>query len=105
MNEVTQKIDQLRHSRGWTIYRLAIESEVGEGTIRNWNSSNAYPLIPALKRICEAFGITLAEFFSDGKMIELTPELEEYRSDWMLLDKEERDAVQAIIKGYIKRKR
>lgn len=27
--------------------------------------------------ICDGFGVTMAQFFSDGEMVELTPELKE----------------------------
>jgi len=74
MNEVTQRIDQLRHERGWTVYKLAQEADLNEQTIRNWFSNKTYPLIPAIKKICDALGITMADFFSNDGMVDLSPD-------------------------------
>jgi len=100
MNKVTQRIDRMRADRGWTVYRLAEESGVSNGTIRNWFSTDTYPLIPALESICAAFGISLANFFADGNLVELTPEKKALCEDFDVLTKSERDAVKAIIKSY-----
>ena len=105
MNEVTLRIDRMRQDKGWTVYKLAQESGVGAQTIYNWNATDTYPLFPALKQICDAFGVTVANFLADGNMVELTPDKKELNNDWDILDAEERVAVRSVIKGYVKRKR
>ena len=100
MNKVTQKIDRLRSERGWTVYRLSEESGVAQNTIHNWFSTDTYPLIPALEKICEGLGITMAVFFSDGNMVELTPVKKQLCDDFDVLTPSEQDSVLAIIKNY-----
>ena len=103
MNEVTQRIDKLRSDRGWTVYKLSMESGVAQQTIHNWFSSKTYPLIPALMEICEAFGITMGDFFADGNLVEMTPELRELHEDWSRLSPADRASVKSIIKSLVKK--
>lgn len=90
----------MRSDRGWTIYKLSEESGVAHGTIRNWLSTDTYPLIQALEKICRAFGISVANFFADGNMVELTPEKKTLCDDFDVLTKSEKDSIKAIIKSY-----
>jgi transcriptional regulator with XRE-family HTH domain len=99
MNKVTQKIDKLRADRGWSMYKLSEESGVSHGTIRNWMSTNTYPLHPALESVCEAFGITVAEFFAEGNLVELTPDLMEHIEDLRCLSPADRASVKSITKS------
>ena len=71
MNKVARKIDKMRSDRGWSTYKLSDESGVPQNTIRKWFNTDTYPHIPGLEKICEAFGITMADFFSEGNMVEL----------------------------------
>ena len=100
MNDVTSRIDKMRTDRGWTVYRLAQESVLNEQTLYNWFSSKTYPSIPMLRQICQAYGITMANFFAEGNMVELTPEKKALCDDFDILTKSEQDAVKAIIKSY-----
>jgi len=105
MNEITEKIFTMMASRRWSAYRLEQESGVSAPTIRRWQQSDMYPTIPNIMQVCEAFGITLAEFFLDGDMVELTPDVKELHADWRALTSDEQSAVRAVIKGYTKRKK
>ena len=101
MNEITQRIDKLRYDRGWTVYKLAQEAGLSDQTIYNWFSTNKYPILPALKQICEAFGITMADFFAEGNLVELTPELQDLHNDWVKLSQKDRTSVRSIIKSLV----
>lgn len=63
--DVIQKIDNLRKERGWSAYKLAEEAILTPSTISNMFTRGTVPTIYTLEQICEAFGITLAEFFSE----------------------------------------
>lgn len=65
MIDVLEKITQLRKQRGWTIYRLAEESELSQSALSNMFSRKNLPNLTSLNLICNAFGITLSEFFSE----------------------------------------
>ena len=46
---------------------------------------NTVPSITTLETICDAFGITLSQFFAEGEMVELTPELKVLFENWVSL--------------------
>ena len=58
-----EKIDKLRVQRGWSINRLAEEAILTQSTINNLYSRKAEPKLSTLRAICDAFEITLSEFF------------------------------------------
>lgn len=64
---VIDRIEELRNKRGWSIYKLATEAGLTQSTLTNMYARGTYPSIPTLTAICEAFGITLSQFFSSGK--------------------------------------
>lgn len=65
MTEVLEKIERLRKERGWSIYKLAEEACLGQSTISNMFTRKTLPSLFTLNQICEAFGITLSEFFEE----------------------------------------
>lgn len=60
---VVNKIEQLRVLRGWSYYKLSQRSGIPLSTIRNITKHFRIPSIPTLYKICQAFDITLSEFF------------------------------------------
>jgi len=73
-NDVLKHIRQLCDKRGWTIYRLAKESDIGQTTLSNLFKRNNIPTIPILERICAGFGISLSQFFiSDNDNTDTAP--------------------------------
>ena len=67
MNHVLETITKYRLAKGWTEYQLAEESDLPQSTISSWYRKNLYPTIPTLKKICDAFGITLSQIFDNEK--------------------------------------
>jgi transcriptional regulator with XRE-family HTH domain len=62
------RIKELCDKRGWSVYKLAKESEISYSTLNNLFNRNNTPSLPTLERICEdGFGITLSQFFADDK--------------------------------------
>lgn len=98
--DTLKRLQQLMNERGWTMYRLAKESGLTESTIANIYRRNALPSIPTLEMICHGFGITLSQFFAEGEMVELTPELEELFSCWISLTPEQKTATLTMIKAF-----
>lgn len=80
--------------RGWTDYRLAKEANLSHSTVTNMFNRNNAPTLPTLESVCKAFGITLAQFFSDGSgPSELTGEQHELFSRWSTLTEEQKEAL------------
>lgn len=62
---VLERITELRLERHWSEYQLAERSGLTQSTISSWYRKNMLPSIPSLTKICDAFGITLSQFFLD----------------------------------------
>ena len=72
--DILNKITRLRMERGWSEYLLAEKSGLTQSTISSWYRRNMLPSIPSLERICEAYGITLSQFFleKDDNTLQIT---------------------------------
>lgn len=63
--DILEKIDTLRKERGWSINNLAMEALLTQSTVNNLYARKTEPKISTLRALCNAFGITLSEFFSE----------------------------------------
>lgn len=98
--DVLERLQKLMDARGWSMYRLAKESGLTESTISNIYRRNAIPSIVTLESICKGFGITLSQFFAEGEMVGLTPELQEVFENWRTLTPEQKDATLAMMRAF-----
>lgn len=64
--EILDKISNMREERHWSEYQLAEKSGLTQSTISSWYRKNTLPSIPSLQKICDAYGITLSQFFLDN---------------------------------------
>ena len=71
-----------------------------DSTIKNIYKRNTQPTIDTLEAICRGFGITLAQFFADGEMVELTPDLKELFNGWVNLTPEQKQAVITMVNAF-----
>ena len=92
-----ERIKQIMKVRGWSEYRLAKESGVPQSTISNIFNRNYQPSIASLELICKSFGITLAQFFSDGNFVELTDEQYQFFQRWAALKPEQKALIDELI--------
>lgn len=97
--DVHARLRKLLNERGWSEYKLAKASGLSESTIANIFRRNTVPSIVTLEYICNAFGITLSQFFADGAMVELSPELKEIFDGWVNLTVEQKQAVSQMIQA------
>ena len=91
------RIKELMSERKWSEYRLAIASGLSQSTVANIFNRNTTPSVATLESICAGFGITLAQFFAEGEMVEMTEEQREMFSAWSTLTKEQKEALQQLI--------
>ena len=98
--DVLERLRHMMDERGWTVYRVARESGLSEKTVYNIYSRNTMPSIPTLEAICNAFGITLAQFFADGKLIEMSLDLEEVFENWIVLTPEQKEATLSMMRAF-----
>ena len=94
-----ERLRQLLNERGWTEYRLAKNCGLSESTIANIYRRNTVPSLATLEAICKGFGITMAQFFAEGEMVEISPELKELFENWVNLTPEQKTAANQMLKA------
>ncbi len=97
--DTNERIKKMLDERGWTPYRLAKEASISDATIGNIFRRNTLPSLPTLEAICKGFSITLSQFFAEGDMVEMTPELKELFEDWVNLTADQKEAVRQMLKA------
>ncbi|MCQ2450616.1 MAG: helix-turn-helix transcriptional regulator [Clostridia bacterium] len=91
---VLDRILELRLERGWSEYRLSEESGISQTTISSWFRKQICPTIPSLEKICDAYNITLAQFFDDScSCVSLTKKQSAVLQHFNALSKEKQDAL------------
>ncbi|MCH5156550.1 MAG: helix-turn-helix transcriptional regulator [Clostridiales bacterium] len=65
--DVIQKLNKLRLERDMSVYRLAELSGINQSTLANTFSRGTVPSIKHLEIICQALGVTLAQFFTEDE--------------------------------------
>ncbi len=73
---VMDKIRKLQGERNWTDYKLAKEAGISQSSLATLFARTTPPKIEMLQCICEAFGISLAQFFLEDEKIEIINEEE-----------------------------
>lgn len=94
-----ERLRQLLNERGWSEYKLAKRCGLSESTVANIFRRNTVPSIATLETICSGFGITMSQFFAEGDMIEITPELKELFENWVNLTPEQKEAANQMLKA------
>ena len=97
--DIIERIRELRDARGWSTNQLALEAELTQSTVSTvLTKTNSLPSLETLIRLCNAFGITLAQFFMEEEQSELVSAqekilIEEYRK----LSEKKKKAVLALL--------
>lgn len=100
--DVRERLIQLQQQRGWTDYRIAKEAGLSSNTVSNIYRRYNVPSIPTLEALCKAFGITMAQFFAEDDLVELTPEVRELVEKWSALTDDQKSAIWQMLKSYDK---
>lgn len=62
-NEIINRIDALRYECGYSITKLAELSDIPESTLKSILSRKTCPKILTIYKLCDAFGISVWQFF------------------------------------------
>ena len=68
---VSERIHELRQQQNWSVNYLALEAGLTQSTLNSVLTRNSNPRIDTIQSICNAFGITLAQFFHTNEIMEL----------------------------------
>ena len=74
--DILSKIKILQGERGWTDYKLCQEAGLPAGTLNSMYTRSSPPKLETLQCICNAFGITLSQFFLENESVEILSETE-----------------------------
>lgn len=97
--DILERIFELRKKKGWSEYKFSLESGIPQSTISSWFRKSAVPTLSSLIAICDAFGITCSQFFSDdGVTAELTEKQKELLKAFEALDLKQQDALIEFLK-------
>lgn len=100
--DIRQRLVELQKQYGWSDYKIAKEAGLSANTVSNIYKRGNTPSLVTLEALCKAFGITMSQFFAEGNMVEITPELRELFDKWITLTPEQKTALWSIIKTYDK---
>ncbi len=67
--QVVEKIKELCAERHWTFYRLSLESGISHSALHNMLNRCTVPTVPSIQKLCDAFGITISQFFATANDI------------------------------------
>ena len=94
------RITELCEKRGYTKYRLSQLTEMSQTSLGNILNKKSIATVVTLERICDAFGITLAQFFAeDGGRLNLTEDQNEILEIWDNLESKEREILMTFIRS------
>ncbi|MCI5565130.1 MAG: helix-turn-helix transcriptional regulator [Clostridiales bacterium] len=96
--DARERIRSLMQERGWSEYRLAIASGLSQSTVANIFNRNTTPSVTTLESICNGFGITLSQFFSESNLVELTADQKQLFDAWKSLSVEQKQLVFDLIR-------
>ena len=99
---IQERLLELQKQHGWSDYKIAKEAGLSPNTVSNIYKRGLKPSLATIEMLCKAFGITISQFFAEGNMIEITPELKELFDKWTALNNEQKKAIWQIIKTYDK---
>lgn len=96
---VANRIVELCKEHGMTKYRLSQLSGISQTALANIISNASVPTILTLEKICDAFGITLAQFFTAKGYPDLTDVQKELLEIWNSLEAKEREILLAFVRS------
>ena len=97
--DIRQRLIELQRQHGWSDYKIAKEAGLSPNTVSNIYRRGNTPSMVTLEALCEAFGITLSQFFAEGNMVEITPDLKELFDAWVNLTPDQKKAAINMLKA------
>ena len=71
--DVIERVQQLREKKGYSIYKLARQSDLPYSSVTNMTKKGTVPTIYTLEKLCKGLDITMPQFFADdGQIYSLT---------------------------------
>lgn len=98
--DIKKRIREENEKRGWSIYRLAKKAGLSPSTLTNMMNRGTSPSVTTLERVCEAYGMTLAELlYGKENLIHLNKMQRRHMDRWNLLTEKQQQTVELFIDG------
>ena len=101
--DVLRKINKMRLDRDWSVYRLSIESGISQSTLTNMFNRETLPSITTLECLCNAFGITMHEFFAEPTAVQEDAKEQELLALYRALSEEARQGLLLLLRDISKK--
>lgn len=93
-----EKINYYLNKRKWSIFELSQQADISAATIYEWYRNKKRPSLTNITKICEAFNISLGQFFAETTNEYANASLSELLRLCKDLNNEEVDAILKIAK-------
>ena len=101
-NYIIKRIEELCEEKQMSRYRLAQKAGLAQSSISTLLNRKSVPTIQTIDKLCDGFGITLAQFFCSTR-VDLTEEQQGLLDTWSKLSEQEKMLVNAYIQGLIRK--
>lgn len=99
-NYVSAKITDLCSKSGISKYRLSQRTGISQSALSDITKMKKLPTLITLEKICDAFRITLAQFFTeDGNVLDLSEEQKRLLQTWSTLKPEEKNFINTCMES------
>lgn len=99
---IMERIDDLCRQHKMSKYRLSLITGISQSAFSKMARQQSTLSLETIQRICDAFGISLAQFFSESKEYpDLTPQQKQLLQYWTLLNEKKRSYVLLMIEKLI----
>lgn len=97
------RLEELCATHSITKYRLSLQTGISQSTLGHIIKKERIPTVISLEKICDAFNISLAQFFLPDTKVEndLSEEQIELLSMWSRLSVGQRNHVKMCIQNFI----
>ena len=102
MVDVLERITQMRLQRNWSEFELAQQADLSQSTISSCYRRKQIPTVQTLEKICNAFGITLSQFFADTEdPLVVSPEQKELLTSFFALPPNVQGDIKSLINNIL----
>ena len=98
---INKRISQLCKMKGMSYYRLAKVSKLSESVLSSIRRKKNLPSLDTLEKICNAFNITMSEFFNSELFETCQNTKELYLSLWQELSANDKEKVLIYMYGLL----
>lgn len=96
--DIMKRINDLCRERNLSKYRLSLLTGISQSAFSKMERQQSTLSIDTIQRICDALGISLAQFFSeDDELPDLSSDQKQLLKSWSLLNPDKRLFVKHII--------